>query len=168
MLVTDLPYDVCALAQLYRDRADAENIFDELKNQWGWGGYMTHDIKRCRLTAEAVALIYNWWSLFVRLANHDTRLEAITSRPFLLSGVARKTEHAGQQHLKITPSHGKNKNAREMLMRVSALLQEWKKTAEQFDPQAVWRRVCRTTVTVFTGIDWLALLRVVGRLPTCA
>jgi hypothetical protein len=33
VLVTDLPYDVCALAQLYRDRADAENVFDELKNQ---------------------------------------------------------------------------------------------------------------------------------------
>ena len=40
VLVTDLPYDVCAIAQLYRDRADAENVFDELKNQWGWGGYM--------------------------------------------------------------------------------------------------------------------------------
>jgi hypothetical protein len=156
VLVTDLPYDVCALAQLYRDRADAENVFDELKNQWGWGGYMTHDIKRCRLTAEAVALIYNWWSLFVRLANPDARLEAITSRPFLLSGVARKTEHAGQKHLKITPLHGKNKKASDMLTRVSALLQEWKKTAEQFDSTAVWRRVCQTITTAFTGIDWLA------------
>ena len=38
VLVTDLTYDVPALAQLYRDRADSENTFDELKNQWGWGG----------------------------------------------------------------------------------------------------------------------------------
>ena len=37
VLVTDLPYDVLALAQLYRDRADSENTFDELKNQWGAG-----------------------------------------------------------------------------------------------------------------------------------
>ena len=37
MLVTDLPHNVCALAQLYRDRADSENTFAELKNQWGWG-----------------------------------------------------------------------------------------------------------------------------------
>lgn len=155
VLVTDLPFDVCALAQLYRDRADAENVFDELKNQWGWGGYMTQDIKRCRLTAATVALIYNWWSLFVRLAHPDARLEAITSRPFLLSGVARKTEHAGQQHLKITPLHGKNKQARAMLTRVSALLQEWKSTAEQFDPQAIWLRVCQTITTAVTGIDWL-------------
>jgi ABC-type enterochelin transport system substrate-binding protein len=103
-----------------------------------------------------VAIIYNWWSLFVRLAHPNARLEAITSRPFLLSGVARKTEHAGQQHLKITPTHGKNKQARDMLTRVSALLQEWKRTAEQFDSQGVWLRVCQTITTAFTGIDWLA------------
>jgi hypothetical protein len=32
---------------LYRDRGDAENVFDELKNQWGWGGFTTQDLKRC-------------------------------------------------------------------------------------------------------------------------
>lgn len=35
-LVTNLPDEVHPLAQLYRDRADAENVFGELKNQWGW------------------------------------------------------------------------------------------------------------------------------------
>ena len=38
-------------------------------------------IERCALTARAVALIYNWWSWYVRLAHPKTRLEAITSRP---------------------------------------------------------------------------------------
>ncbi len=33
-----------AMAQLYRDRADAENGFDELKNQWGWGGFTNADL----------------------------------------------------------------------------------------------------------------------------
>jgi hypothetical protein len=36
-----------------------------------------------------VALAYNWWGLFVRLAHPRARLEAITSRPFLLSGIGR-------------------------------------------------------------------------------
>ena len=33
VLVTNLPHEIQPLAQLYRDRADSENTFDELKNQ---------------------------------------------------------------------------------------------------------------------------------------
>jgi hypothetical protein len=96
VLVTNTDYEILSLGQLYRDRADAENAFAELKNQWGWGGFTTHDLHRCQLSARAVALIYNWWSLFVRLAHPKARREAITSRPWLLASVGRKTEHAGQ------------------------------------------------------------------------
>jgi hypothetical protein len=35
VLVTDVAYPLESVAQLYRDRADAENAFDELKNRWG-------------------------------------------------------------------------------------------------------------------------------------
>ena len=37
VLVTSLEgeWENLTLAQLYRDRGDAENAFDELKNQWG-------------------------------------------------------------------------------------------------------------------------------------
>ena len=156
VLVTDLSYDVCALAQLYRDRADSENTFDELKNQWGWGGYTSRDLKRSRFTAMTVALVYNWWSLFVRLANPDARQEAITSRPFLLSGVARKSSHAGQQHLKITSMHGKGEQSRAMLTRVSQMLHKWKTIAEQLNSISVWHSVCQFIATTVTGFNWLA------------
>src|ERR1019366_10694322 len=43
VLVTNSGYALESMAQLYRDRADAENGFDELKNQWGWGGFTTQD-----------------------------------------------------------------------------------------------------------------------------
>ena len=33
VLVTNLEHEILALGQLYRDRADAENAFDELKNK---------------------------------------------------------------------------------------------------------------------------------------
>lgn len=155
VLVTDLLYDVPALSQLYRDRADSENTFDELKNQWGWGGYTTQDIKRSRFAAMTVALIYNWWSLFVRLAKPEARLEAITSRPFLLSGIARKTTHAGQQHLKITPLHGKGEQAKTMLIQVSRLLHEWKKIAEQLISTTVWRLACQYIIAAVTGFNCL-------------
>jgi len=44
VLVTNAEYDISAIGQLYRDRCDCENGFDELKNQWGWGGFTTKDM----------------------------------------------------------------------------------------------------------------------------
>ncbi len=102
VLVTSTAYPILTLAQLYRDRADAENNFDELKNQWGWGGFTTQDLARCRLMACMVALVDNWWTLFVRLAQPHKHFEAISSRPLLLHGVATQTKHAGQTRLTIT------------------------------------------------------------------
>jgi hypothetical protein len=143
VLVTNLEHEILALGQLYRDRADAENAFDELKNQWGWGGFTTHDLHRCELSARAVALIYNWWSLFVRLANPQARREAITSRPWLMSSVGRRTEHAGQTTITLTGLHADFAKARAALMRVSALLQGWTiRAAEQLSPSTVWHLAC--------------------------
>ncbi len=144
VLVTNTGYEILSLAQLYRDRADAENAFDELKNQWGWGGFTTHDLARCQISAQAVALIYNWWSLFVRLANPQARREAITSRPWLMSSVGRRTEHAGQTTITLTGLHAHFDKARAALMRVSAQLQAWvAQTTEQFNPRAVWLLICQ-------------------------
>ena len=143
VLVTNLDAEVLSLGQLYRDRADAENAFDELKNQWGWGGFTTHDLHRCQLSARAVALIYNWWSLFVRLANPEARREAITSRPWLMSSVGRKTEHAGQTTITLTGLHAHFGKAKQALMRVSAWLKGWAvQAAEQFNPATVWSLCC--------------------------
>ena len=63
VLVTTLDpkaYPAVALARLYRERADAENIYDELKNQWGWNGFTTQKLAPCRLMANLVTLMYNW------------------------------------------------------------------------------------------------------------
>ena len=62
VLVTNTDWELPALARLYRERADSENIIDELKRQWGWGGFVTKDLLRCPVAARSVALIYNWWS----------------------------------------------------------------------------------------------------------
>jgi hypothetical protein len=39
------------------------------------------------------ALICNWWSVFVRLVIPSHHTEEVTSRPFLLSAVAKETQH---------------------------------------------------------------------------
>ncbi len=132
VLVTSTSHEILAIAQLYRDRADAENNFDELKNQWGWGGFTTQDLKRCRLIARMVALIYNWWTLFVRLANPHKHHEAITSRPLLLHGVATQTQHGGQTHLTITSQHAKHAAIQAVLTALAGFLNSLKSTAEQW------------------------------------
>jgi hypothetical protein len=51
VLVTNLKENLRTLLYLYRQRADVENAYDELKNQWGWGGFTTQDQLRCQIAA---------------------------------------------------------------------------------------------------------------------
>lgn len=118
-----------------------ENSFDELKNQWGWGGFTTHDLKRCRLMARCVALVFNWWNLFVRLADPDHHREAITSRPLLLQAIGRQTNHAGRTTVTITSAHGEHHRARHALTRIATFFAELRNTAEQLTTIERWYRI---------------------------
>ena len=151
VLVTNTDYALEAMGQLYRDRADCENGFDELKNQWGWGGYTTQDMERCNLSARAVALIYNWWSWYVRLAHPKTRLEAITSRPMLLSGIARLTQHAGQSRLLLTLSHAAGNQIKEMIANIREGLEHVLANAPQLPTIDRWRALVRYIVNQITA-----------------
>jgi hypothetical protein len=148
-LVTSLNNEILTLGQLYRDRADCENVFDELKNQWGWGGFTTQDLHRCRLLAGTVALVYNWWSLFTRLADPEHHREALTSRPLLLSAIAQRTQHAGQVTLSISSTHGLRDKARRAYVRIAGFLAELRINAEQLDPLAKWYRILSEAVRHF-------------------
>jgi hypothetical protein len=141
VLVTSLDCELLTIAQLYRDRADCENAFDELKNQWGWGGFTTRDLKPCRLMARMIALVYDWWNLFARLADPDHHREAITSRPLLLHSVARRTSHAGQTWLTIGSLHGLAGTARAALSAMSAFFATLRETAEQLTAPERWLRI---------------------------
>ena len=141
VLVTSLDHEVRTLAQLYRDRGDSENPFDELKNHWGWGGFTTADLARCQIMARMVALVYNWWTLFTRLADPDHHREALTTRPLLLHGIARQTRHAGQSRLVITASHGRRHLAVKAFQKIAAFFQELRQSAEQLTAAERWHRI---------------------------
>ena len=141
VLVTNSDYPVEAMGQLYRDRADCENGFDELKNQWGWGGYSTQDIERCNLSAQAVALIYNWWSWYCRLANPQARMEAITSRPLLLAAVGRITEHAGKTRVLLSITHAAVDHVKALVTNIRAGLIHIRTTAPQLSSALRWREL---------------------------
>ena len=141
VLVTSLDAEVVTIVQHYRDRADCENNFDEIKNQWGWCGFVTQKLAPCRLIARMIALVYNWWSLFVRLVEADKHYEAIVSRPLLLHGVGKQTQHAGQTTLTITSSHGRESYVRAAYTRVCAFFDELNAIAPQLTPLQCWYRI---------------------------
>lgn len=139
VLVTNAAYDIEAIGQLYRDRCDCENSFDELKNQWGWSGFTTHDMQRSQIMARAVALVYNWWSWYVRAANPGARREALTSRPLLLAAVGRATTSGGQTTLYLTPMHAEVGLIKSMIANVHAAVAHVRRTAEQLPGLDRWR-----------------------------
>ena len=150
VLVTNANHDLQAFAQLYRDRADCENGFDELKNQWGWGGFSTQDIERCQTSARSVALIYNWWSWYCRAAKPDARMEAITSRPLLLAGVGRAVKHAGQCTLYLTAMHAAGKSLIALISNIRLALAHVKMIAEQLPTIDRWHVLLNYIVSKIT------------------
>ena len=170
--VTTLDDEILTIAQHYRDRADAENPFDELKNQWGWGGYTTHDLKRCGMMARHTALIYNWWSLFARLAiPHKGRTrsvrhaEALTSRPLLLHAVGKQTRHGGQTLLTITSTHGKSSRIRKILRYLTAFFRAIRATAEQLNWLERWRVILSRAFVQFLRGRPLRTPNLIGSSP---
>jgi hypothetical protein len=153
VLVTNLDDELVTLMRHYRDRADCENNFDETKNQWGWGGFVTRELQTSQIMARMVALIYNWWNLFVRLAIPDKHHEAITSRPLLLSSVGRLTESARQRRMVITSTHGETATIQRAYERVHAFFSWLKATATQLTPSECWQLIVTKSMEVFMGTD---------------
>ena len=151
VLVTSMRDEVRTMAQLYRDRGDSENNFDELKNQWGWSGFTTRDRERCQIMARLTALIYNWWTIFMRLGIPDRHAEAITSRPLALYGIARQTRHANQTTVEITSTHSMAPLIQGVLVKVSAFFKQIKAGAEQLSQPARWRLILSAAFRNFLG-----------------
>ena len=94
---------------------------------------------RSQVTARAVALVYNWWSWYVRAANPQARREALTSRPLLLAAVGRAANSGNQTTLYLTPMHAQAGLIKSMIANVHAAIQHVKAAAEQLPKLDRWR-----------------------------
>lgn len=158
VLVTSLDpkaYPAAAIARLYRERADAENAFDELKNQWGWSGYTTRELGSCRLTANLIALIYNWWSLYVRFYDEEHHREAITSRPALMQGVARQVCSGGRRSVKVSLQHEKAAAIARAVTLISRQLHAFHRIAERWTIAQRWACLLTRLFRRWLGGKWL-------------
>jgi hypothetical protein len=87
------------------------------------------------------ALVYNWWSLFVRLADHNKHTESLTSHPLLLHAPARLTRHSGQTRVAVSHSHAAAAWVETACRNITGFLKTLTTTAEQLTPLQRWCRV---------------------------
>jgi hypothetical protein len=91
--------------------------------------------------ARITALIYNWWTIFMRLGIPDKHAEAITSRPLALHGIARQTRHSNQTTVEVTSTHAKAPLIALALSKVSGFLKRIKASAEQLSQADCWHLI---------------------------
>ena len=124
--VTNLPLDYTAwqIQQLYRDRADTENVFDELKNQWGFSGFCAKSRATTELAARLLLMVYNLWVLFVRFIVPHKHTEAKRGRRWFLLIAARLVQSGRQKEVQISIRGGWAQQLRDGFLR----LHEWIRT----------------------------------------
>ena len=146
--VTSLCEPATEIRGLYNPRGDNENCYDELKNQWGWGGFTLKDLPRSELMARFIALIYNWWSIYVKLVDEAIAREAITSRPLFLLHSAKVSTHQSIRTLVVFCAHAQAEEIQRKLEQAAGRLKEWARlTAEQLNMKSVWARIISHILT---------------------
>ena len=151
LVTNDLELDPVALTQLYRDRGDCENNFDEYKNQWGWCGFVTQKIKPTQAMARLIAIVANWWNVFCRLAEGDRHMEAVTSRPMLMGIVGRIVTSGRRRYMHLTSTHADAAGIRESLERIGAFLGAISATAPQLGFNRTWALILRVAFRKWLG-----------------
>jgi hypothetical protein len=109
------------LVDLYRGRADMENVFDELKNHWGFGGFCCRDRIATEMAARLLLLVYNHWNLFLRAMEPKRHVEAFQGRRWFLLMAARLV-----------------RSGRALKMKVSVTGEWWRMVSDGFTRVCQW------------------------------
>ena len=158
VLITSMAQEVwptVSLPKHYRDRGDAENCFDELKNQWGWSGYTSRKLAPCRLMANLIALFYNWWNLYLRFYDAEHHREAIRSRPMLMSGVGRQVQSGGQRTVKVSILHEKGADIARAMQVISGEIGQMRTITERWTILQRWTLLLTRLLRPWMGGKWL-------------
>ena len=95
-----------------RERADVENVFDELKNQWGFSGFSAQSRATSELAARLLLVVYNLWVLFVRFLEPKKHTEAKRGRRWFLLIAARLVQSGRQKEVQVSIRGGWAKKLR--------------------------------------------------------
>ena len=149
ILITSTDYDIPTIAQLYRDRGDCENNFDELKNHWGWGGFNSRNHKRTQIMMKLVGLVYNYWNIFCRLAEPDKHLEAVSSRKLFQNTVGRLTKTGNRRIFYVSAVGAKAEQVLEQFTRISKFISSLVSTATQLTKEQIWAGILKEAFKKF-------------------
>jgi len=125
---------------LQRKRGDAENVFDEIKNQWGFRGFCSRRGVVTEVAARLVWLTYNLWTLFVRLMGLEPgqHTEAVRSRRQFLVLAAQMSWSGRQRRWKLAVTPRWWRQLKGCYQRLSQWLQA---TAPQLERQRQFLRL---------------------------
>jgi len=124
--VTNLPEQINRrqIQEMYRKRADTENVFDELKNQWGFSGFCAKSRPTTELAARLLLLVDNLWVLFVRSILPEKHTEAKRGRRWYLLIAARLVQSGRQKEVQVSNKGGWAQQMRDGYIR----LHDWIRT----------------------------------------
>jgi hypothetical protein len=158
VLVTSLneeTFPTVVMPRLYRERGDAENNYDELKNQWGWAGFTTCKLAPCRIMANLIALFFNWWSLYLRFYDAEHHREAIRTRPMLMAGVGRQVQSGGRRTVRVSVLHEKGTEIIGAVTQISNEIQKILLITEQWTILQRWTLLLTRLLKRWLGGKWL-------------
>ena len=84
-----------------------------------------------------------------RLAEGERHMEAVTSRPLLLTAIAERVTHARQSTLRITSTHAKAGWAASVFADIAGFLDDLVRGAEQWTATERWYRILSRALRVF-------------------
>ncbi len=112
-----------------------------MKNQWGWCGFTTRDMKRSQFMAGIISLIFNWWNIFCRLAEPEEHMEAKTSRPLFFNSVCTLVKRSRQNFIRISINGSNRKTAMLMFKKISASIASINANATQLKQEQKWAKI---------------------------
>ena len=104
---------------------------------------------RCRMLARMVALIYSWWTLYVRLINPESHEASLASRRLLMSLIGRLAESGNQKKIKLTSWHHLMNKITELQSQQCDFPDLIKGFAPQLSSFQVWWRILTKAISKF-------------------
>ena len=105
--------------------------------------------------AGIIALVYNWWNIFCRLAEPEKHMEAKTSRPLLFNSICKVVKTSRQRFIKITINGANRVNAMRMFRNISDSITNIVSNAPQLTLEQKWADILAQAFKVFLAGDKL-------------